>query len=128
VLSSAATTEVAKKIALLSSQVFELQDSLAGITSTIGELKEHQRQDQLRMNGLQANMEMVNKKTETATKEIRKCNSIITNTENLLSNLMTKEETTKRFDTLEAMFTEIAGSLRKNPPRNLSLNGETKRD
>jgi uncharacterized lipoprotein YehR (DUF1307 family) len=113
VLSSAATTEDANKIALLSSQVSELQDSLAGITSTIGELKDHQHRDQLRMNGLQADVEMISKKAEIATMEIRRCNTTITNMEHRLANLSTKEETTKRFDTLEAMFAEIAGPLRK---------------
>jgi hypothetical protein len=122
VLSAAASTEDAKKILLLSTQVLELQDGMMEMTLIISKMSDNQYRDRDTIIALQSELEMVNRKAKSAREDIGKCQVALNTMEQKLSILSTKEDSNKRFDKIESLLLEQSSCQ----GRRLMLTGKRK--
>jgi CII-binding regulator of phage lambda lysogenization HflD len=104
VLSKAATTKEEKRLAFLEQSVASLQETNVELKTTMGEMKENQHRDQVKIIGLQTELEAVNRKADISLTDIRKCKSAIMTMETKLASLSTAEEMNNRFDRIESML------------------------
>jgi hypothetical protein len=91
-------------MAMLEKSVMALQETNLELTTTIGKMKEHQHRDQVRMIGFQTELMAMNRKSDAAITDIRKCKTAIHKVETKLASLSTAEETNGRFDRIESML------------------------
>jgi hypothetical protein len=106
-------------VAQLASQVADLQDSLAEMTSIVGKISNTQYQNQNNIITLQSGLERVDQKTKIATKEIEKFKTAIITMESKLATLSTTEDSNKRFDKIEALLVDNPGRKRRASSRGM---------
>jgi hypothetical protein len=89
-------------------------------------MKEHQHRDQVRMIGLQAELEATNRKSDIAITDIRKCKTAIHTVETKLASLPTAEETNSRFDRIESMLSATFNASKPRITSNNTITGKRK--
>jgi hypothetical protein len=127
VLSEAAMTNEEKRMLKLEQFVASLQEDNVELNQTIGEMKNIQYQDQIKLVALQSELETANRRIESTSQEVKKCNSALITVEKKLATLSTADATNSRFDRIESM---LSGFLTTTPNNNntgmITLTGKRK--
>jgi DNA repair exonuclease SbcCD ATPase subunit len=89
VLSEAAVTTDEKRLAVLEQSVAALQETNVALMTAMSAMKDNQHRDQVKMIGLQMELEATGRKVDTTINDIRKCKSAIATVENKLASLST---------------------------------------
>jgi hypothetical protein len=82
----------------------DLRERNMELTQMVGEMKELQHQDQIKITGLQSDLESTNRKVEIGAKDIWKIKTSVNSVETRLAFLSTKEKTTEQFDRIESIL------------------------
>jgi hypothetical protein len=104
ILSSATTLEELQSKNSMAEDIADLKERNVELMSIINEMKEYQHRDQKKLIGLESELENTKRKVDTGVNEIRECRSALAKVETRLASLSTKEDTTSRFDRIEAIL------------------------
>jgi hypothetical protein len=113
ILSKAKTLEETQSKNTMLEDIADLKERNVELMSIITDIKESHYQDQKKLIGLESELENTKRKVDMGVHEIRKCKSALTKVETRLALLLTKEDTTSRFDRIKAIL--MGGSYTPAP-------------